>query len=74
MSYVGCAGTPSITPRVASAAMSMVTARTESAHHFVAFSHTIVPLMIDQSLTLDEVLQLMEMVICIDACMITVLI
>ena len=74
MSYVGCAGTPCITPRVASAAMSMVTARTESDHHFVAFSHKIVPLIIDQKMTLDEVLQLMEMVICIDACMTTVLI
>ena len=62
MSYVGCAGTPCITPRVASAAMSMVTARTESEHRFVAFSEKIVPMMIDESMSLDEVLALMRLV------------
>jgi 60 kDa SS-A/Ro ribonucleoprotein len=62
MSYIGCAGTPCITPRVASAAMSMVTARTENSHHFVAFSDKIVPLMIDPRMNLDEVLQTMKLV------------
>ncbi|XP_046844082.1 60 kDa SS-A/Ro ribonucleoprotein-like [Xenia sp. Carnegie-2017] len=61
MSYTGCAGTPCLTPRVAAAAMSMVTARTESKHQFVAFSHKIVPLMISSDLTLNEVLQLMKL-------------
>ena len=62
MSYVGCDGTPCITPRVASAAMSMVVARTEDEHQFVAFSHTIIPLMVDKSMSLDEVLALMKLV------------
>ena len=62
MSYVGCAGTPCITPRVASAAMSMVVAKTESDHHFVAFSDRIIPLMIDQDMTLDEVMGAMALI------------
>ena len=62
MSYVGCAGTSCITPRVASAAMAMVTARTESNHNFVAFSDKIVPLMIDKEMNLDEVLAVMKLV------------
>ena len=62
MSYVGCAGTPCITPRVASAAMSMVTAKTESNHNFVAFSDQIVPLMIDKDMSLDEVLAVMKLI------------
>ncbi len=33
------AGMPGITPRVGSAAMAMITARTEPNHHIVAFSH-----------------------------------
>ena len=62
MSYVGCAGTPCITPRVASAAMSMVVAKTESDHHFVAFSDKIIPLMIDKDMTLDEVMGAMALI------------
>ena len=62
MSYVGCAGTPCITPRVAAAAMSLVTARREREHNFVAFSHEIVPLLINQSMTLDDVLLNMSQV------------
>ena len=62
MSYVGCAGTPTITPRVASAAMSMVTARTESNHQFVAFSHRIVPLIINHEMSLDDVMGAIEVV------------
>ncbi|XP_046844080.1 60 kDa SS-A/Ro ribonucleoprotein-like [Xenia sp. Carnegie-2017] len=62
MSYSGCAGTPCLTPRVAAAAMSMVTARTESKHQFVAFSHEIVPLMIRSDMSLNEVLELMELI------------
>ncbi|XP_046843847.1 60 kDa SS-A/Ro ribonucleoprotein-like isoform X2 [Xenia sp. Carnegie-2017] len=62
MSYSGCAGTPCLTPRVAAAAMSMVTARTESKHLFVAFSHEIVPLMISSDMTFNEVLELMELI------------
>jgi hypothetical protein len=62
MSNSGCAGNTHITPLVVSAAMSMIVARTEDAHHFVAFSHTIIPLMIDGNTTLDEVLELMQTV------------
>ncbi|XP_046843890.1 60 kDa SS-A/Ro ribonucleoprotein-like isoform X2 [Xenia sp. Carnegie-2017] len=62
MSYSGCAGTPCLAPCVAAAAMSMVTARTESKHLFVAFSYKIVPLMISSDMTLDEVLELMELI------------
>ena len=62
MSCSGCVGTPCLTPRVAAAAMSMVTARTESKHLFVAFSYKIVPLMISSDMTLNEVLELMELV------------
>jgi hypothetical protein len=40
----------------------MVVARTEDEHQFVAFSHTIIPLMIDNSMSLDEVLALMKLV------------
>ncbi|XP_046844083.1 60 kDa SS-A/Ro ribonucleoprotein-like [Xenia sp. Carnegie-2017] len=61
MSYTGCLGTPCLTPLVAAAAMSMVTARTESEHQFVAFSDKIVPLMISSDMTLDEVIQLMKL-------------
>jgi hypothetical protein len=63
MSNSGCAGNTHITPLVVSAAMSMIVARTEDEHHFVAFSHTIIPLMIDGNTTLDEaVLELMQTV------------
>ena len=53
----GCVGSPSIQPHVASAAMAMVTARTEHDHKFVAFSHTIVPMYINSNMRLEEVLK-----------------
>ena len=53
----GCVGSPSIQPHVASAAMAMVTARTEDDHKFVAFSHTIVPMNINSNMRLEEVLK-----------------
>ncbi|XP_046844109.1 uncharacterized protein LOC124438156 isoform X2 [Xenia sp. Carnegie-2017] len=62
MSYSGFAGTPCLTPCVAAAVMSMVTARTESKHLFVAFSYKIVPLMISSDMTLDEVVELMKLI------------
>jgi len=37
------AGVPGLTPRVASAAMALVTARVELQHHIIAFSHQMVP-------------------------------
>ena len=50
-------GSPSIEPRVAAAAMAMVTARTEVDPKFVAFSHTIVPIDINSNMRLEEVLK-----------------
>ena len=52
----GCVGSPGIQPHVASAAMAMVTARTEQHHTFVAFSNTIVPFEINTDMTLEEVI------------------
>ena len=52
----GCVGSPGIRPHVASAAMAMVTARTEQHHTFVAFSNTIVPLEINKDMTLEQVI------------------
>ena len=60
MRWGGCAGTPCITPAVASAAMAMVTARTESIHKFVAFSHEMVDLPIDNAMRLENVLTLLS--------------
>ena len=53
----GCVGSPNIQPSVASAAMAMVTARTEQHHQFVAFSHTIVPMEINATMRLEQVLK-----------------
>ncbi len=49
------AGLPGITPRVGSAAMAMVTARTETQHHFFGFGHQFVPLKISPKQRLDDV-------------------
>ena len=48
-------GSSSINARMASAAMAMVTARTESNYHIVGFSNKLVPLGIDASMSLDQV-------------------
>ena len=56
------AGMPGITPRIASAAMAMVTARTETSHAFMAFSHHFVPLNISPRQRLDDVVETMERV------------
>ena len=60
MSWGGCAGASSITPRVASAAMAMVTARTEPNYYFVGFSHNLVPLNLGDEMQLDEVIETIE--------------
>lgn len=49
------AGVPGLTPRVASAAMAMVTARTEKRHHVVAFSGEMVPFEVSPRERLDDV-------------------
>ena len=55
-------GSASINARVASAAMSMVTARTEANYKIVGFSHHLVPLNIKASMSLEEVIQTIERV------------
>jgi len=49
------AGVEGLTPRVAAAALSMVTARTETDYHIMAFSDTFVPLNISPRQRLDDV-------------------
>ena len=61
MSSGNCNGT-TITPRIAAAAMAMLTARTEPQYHFVGFSHRLVPLSINSTQRLDAVIKTMERV------------
>ena len=57
----GCiAGITGLSPRVASAAMAMVIARTEPQHFFAAFSHTLVPLDISPRQRLDDVIRIVS--------------
>ena len=55
-------GSNSVSARVASAAMAMVTARTEANYHMVGFSNKLVPLRIHSKMTLSEVIQTIEKV------------
>jgi 60 kDa SS-A/Ro ribonucleoprotein len=48
-------GTPGLTPRVASAAMAMVTARTEPSWDIMAFSHQLVPVDVTPRMRLSSV-------------------
>ena len=50
------AGMAGITPRVGSAAMSLVTAAVEPYHHIMGFSHTLVPVAISPRQRLDDVI------------------
>ena len=61
MSSSNCIGT-SVTPRVASAAMAMLIARTEPQYHFVGFSNTLVPLNINSTQRLDTVIRTIDQV------------
>ncbi|XP_015754714.1 PREDICTED: 60 kDa SS-A/Ro ribonucleoprotein-like [Acropora digitifera] len=61
MSSSNCIGT-SLTPRVASAAMAMLIARTEPQYHFVGFSNTLVPLNINSTQRLDTVIRTIDQV------------
>ena len=51
------AGVPGLTPRVASAAMALITAATEPKHQVVAFSNQMVPVNISPRQRLDDVLK-----------------
>jgi 60 kDa SS-A/Ro ribonucleoprotein len=57
MSSGAVAGVPGLTPRVASAAMAMVTARTEAMWECVGFSHTMMPLSISPRQRLDDIVR-----------------
>ena len=60
MSWGEIAGLPGITPRVGSAAMAMITARTEQNYEFMAFSHQLVPIKITAKMSLDQVLKAVD--------------
>ncbi len=49
------AGVPGLTPRVASAAMALITAATEQHHTFLGFAHELIPLAISPRQRLDDV-------------------
>jgi 60 kDa SS-A/Ro ribonucleoprotein len=53
-------GVPGLTPRVAAAAMALVTAATEQKSEIVAFSHRMTPLAIAPGMRLDQVLAVTE--------------
>jgi 60 kDa SS-A/Ro ribonucleoprotein len=57
MSMGTVGNTPGLTPRVASAAMALVTAATEPHHTIMAFSHELVPLSISPKRRLDDVIR-----------------
>jgi 60 kDa SS-A/Ro ribonucleoprotein len=50
-------GMPGITPRIATAAMAMVTARTEPEYHFIGFSNQIIELKITDKMSLEDVIK-----------------
>ena len=58
----GIIGNTAISPRVGSAAMSMVTARTEKNHEFVGFSRKIVPLPITADMDIHTVMKTVDSV------------
>lgn len=54
------AGVPGLTPRVAAAALAMVTARVESDYHIMGFCHELVPLAITPRMRLDDAVKLVD--------------
>jgi 60 kDa SS-A/Ro ribonucleoprotein len=54
------AGMPGITPRVGSAAMALVTAAVEPAHHVMGFSHKLIPLNISPRQRLDDAIEIVS--------------
>lgn len=62
MSWGGVNGSASITPRDASAALAMVTARTEKNYKMVGFSTTLQSLNIDSDMSLEKVIEVMDRV------------
>lgn len=62
MTYGSIAGMPGVTPRIASAAMAMMTARTEKRFHVVGFSDKLVALDVSPSKRLDETIRTIDRV------------
>lgn len=60
MTWGEVGGVPGLTPRVASAALALVTAATEKNHAFMAFSTQFTPLNISPRQRLDDVMKLMN--------------
>ncbi len=60
MTWSNIAGVEGLTPRVGSAAMSMITAAVESQHHFMAFASGIMTLSISPRQRLDDVCRSIE--------------
>ncbi len=60
MTFGQIAGVPGLTPRIASAAMSLITAATEPAYHMMGFSTQFVPLKISPRQRLDDVLKVVN--------------
>ena len=58
----GILGSAVVTAREASAAMAMVTARTEANYHIVGFSSQLVPVNINSKMSLKDVLTTIERV------------
>lgn len=55
-----CGGVPGLSPRIATAALAMVAAKTEPNRAFVAFTHQLVPIDIGKHRRLDDVVQAMR--------------
>lgn len=60
MTWGEIAGMPGITPRIGSAAMAMITARTESNYEIVGFSTDLIRLKVNDRMRLDEVVQYID--------------
>ncbi|HWE61027.1 MAG TPA: TROVE domain-containing protein [Chloroflexota bacterium] len=60
MSMGMVAGVPGLTPRVASAALALVTAATEPNHQILGFSHELVEISISPRQRLDDVLKVID--------------
>jgi 60 kDa SS-A/Ro ribonucleoprotein len=57
MTWGEIAGVPGLTPRVASAAMAMITAATEKNWHILGFSHQLIKLNITPKMRLDYIVK-----------------
>lgn len=62
MSWGNVGGVPNLTPRVASAAMAMITAASEHNYHLLGFSNELVKLPISPRQRLDDVVKIIEKV------------